>query len=632
MIGSCRVNDPFEVLAESGRAVRVWANIQSAPHTFGEVRQIVKFTLGEFEIPREFQPFVFHPSEPEPVRTPAVKRILETVDTVFIEVCELRELRHDPYYFQVNHFYREFVSKYGAALLPWYRAFSLGEAITEELVAGALEKLSDRGPEERKFIEAVLRKTQLKPTTVEAALEAFKDIRFDDAKQWVLVSHFLVPGLGGTQMKDRAESIEMVRKVAAQNSVAMYDPSELLVRHGRQVALASEGRDIYHYHSDFNVTVANALLQTAGLITAPKGSAVKTSKSPSDLVLEATSRTNNMLIELHRMRVDQMGVDKSGLYAHYKGLLDDGRLADQQISSLANLIVNLLPRFDSYHVLRAGLGELALVLASAGRQVVGFDQNPGRFAAMTAGLEALCDSEPEAGRRFAVGRAAIPYVEKSNRTLAIAHHLIGYKPEQEEAVLDELGSYAAVLIDPRIFLFARKSQEEQEAMIETMRSRGFTQIREFPTLGVAYCAKPGAVAVEAAIEAAPTPIDDQDAAETAEPSSDAAESAPDTAVATPEAGRWTVMAPFEADGGQGWAYPLPHELGSATDTKEEPYRCLLRLFEDGEELGPGHARHDTIRNLGGGHYSLWAGTLYFSTSDGSDPNDNGRRYTLALAT
>lgn len=54
----------------------------------------------------------------------------------------------------------------------------------------------------------------------------------------------------------------------------------------------------------------------------------------------------------------------------------------------------------------------------------------------------------------------------------------------------------------------------------------------------------------------------------------------------------------------------------------------VRLFEDDGEIGPGNALHDDIREHGGGSYSVWNGTLYFSTPDGSDPITNGRSYEL----
>ncbi len=56
----------------------------------------------------------------------------------------------------------------------------------------------------------------------------------------------------------------------------------------------------------------------------------------------------------------------------------------------------------------------------------------------------------------------------------------------------------------------------------------------------------------------------------------------------------------------------------------------LLLFENGRPLGPAHALHEDIRRKGGGRYSHWTrGTLYFSTSDNTDPRTNGRVYEVA---
>jgi hypothetical protein len=56
----------------------------------------------------------------------------------------------------------------------------------------------------------------------------------------------------------------------------------------------------------------------------------------------------------------------------------------------------------------------------------------------------------------------------------------------------------------------------------------------------------------------------------------------------------------------------------------------LVLFEDGRALGPADSDHDHIRFRGRGGYSHWNTTLYFSTSDNSDPRSNGRRYSFRV--
>ena len=51
------------------------------------------------------------------------------------------------------------------------------------------------------------------------------------------------------------------------------------------------------------------------------------------------------------------------------------------------------------------------------------------------------------------------------------------------------------------------------------------------------------------------------------------------------------------------------------------------VYEDGKPLGPAHSNFADISTLGHGRFAYWTGQgLIFSTSDGSDPNSNGRRY------
>ena len=54
-----------------------------------------------------------------------------------------------------------------------------------------------------------------------------------------------------------------------------------------------------------------------------------------------------------------------------------------------------------------------------------------------------------------------------------------------------------------------------------------------------------------------------------------------------------------------------------------------QLFEDGKLIGHGNAAHKKISEEGGGLYSFWYGTLYFSTSDNTNPGTNERVYTIS---
>ncbi|CAN5248936.1 hypothetical protein BH09PSE2_BH09PSE2_02130 [soil metagenome] len=96
--------------------------------------------------------------------------------------------------------------------------------------------------------------------------------------------------------------------------------------------------------------------------------------------------------------------------------------------------------------------------------------------------------------------------------------------------------------------------------------------------------------------------------------------------------RLLLAPPFEPVGGKTWWRGLPRELEPLGDDGANPQRSPLMLFEDGEPLGPAHSGHADIEAHGGGRISHWGEGLYFSTSDGSDPNTNGRSYGIGRAT
>ncbi len=78
--------------------------------------------------------------------------------------------------------------------------------------------------------------------------------------------------------------------------------------------------------------------------------------------------------------------------------------------------------------------------------------------------------------------------------------------------------------------------------------------------------------------------------------------------------------PFEHDGGQAFRT----QLDGVSD------KDFVYLLENGKQIGCTENIHQTIRDDGRGRFSVWNGTLFFSSSDGSDCNKNGRQYGLAV--
>jgi SAM-dependent methyltransferase len=90
--------------------------------------------------------------------------------------------------------------------------------------------------------------------------------------------------------------------------------------------------------------------------------------------------------------------------------------------------------------------------------------------------------------------------------------------------------------------------------------------------------------------------------------------------------------PFAKGAGQCWIVTLSDPSIPPGDSLGYPAQSMLTFLEDDNELGPAHTGHRLIETNGGGSFSHWGDRLWFSTSDGSDPNRNGRTYKVAWET
>jgi hypothetical protein len=98
---------------------------------------------------------------------------------------------------------------------------------------------------------------------------------------------------------------------------------------------------------------------------------------------------------------------------------------------------------------------------------------------------------------------------------------------------------------------------------------------------------------------------------------------------TEDAGALLVMEPDDISPEQGHAFcywaPL---LVGISDTPDQPQQSSFLLLEDGKIIGTPHALHSDVREKGRGLWSHWGQNIFFSSSDGTDPRQNGREYAL----
>jgi hypothetical protein len=80
----------------------------------------------------------------------------------------------------------------------------------------------------------------------------------------------------------------------------------------------------------------------------------------------------------------------------------------------------------------------------------------------------------------------------------------------------------------------------------------------------------------------------------------------------------------------GFSYGITQNFGTPGDSVSQPTVSVLRVFENGQELGPAHSIHANIRQLGQGRFSHWGTDLYLSATNNSDPRTNGKTYTYCV--
>jgi hypothetical protein len=94
----------------------------------------------------------------------------------------------------------------------------------------------------------------------------------------------------------------------------------------------------------------------------------------------------------------------------------------------------------------------------------------------------------------------------------------------------------------------------------------------------------------------------------------------------PQGDMVALKGPFSKQGTLSFFAIVP-SLSGSSDTPDSPNRSPYLLCEDSRLLGPAHSQHGDIAAKGGGRFSHTGSGFYFSSSDNSDPNGNGRHYS-----
>lgn len=90
-----------------------------------------------------------------------------------------------------------------------------------------------------------------------------------------------------------------------------------------------------------------------------------------------------------------------------------------------------------------------------------------------------------------------------------------------------------------------------------------------------------------------------------------------------------LISPFTANDPLVWVASTP-QFKNFADTASEPRRSTLLMWEDDIPLSFPHCGYQNILQFGKGRYRHWEDSVYFTASDNSNPNTNGRHYSITF--
>ncbi|MDB5579945.1 MAG: uncharacterized protein JWR80_5121 [Bradyrhizobium sp.] len=85
--------------------------------------------------------------------------------------------------------------------------------------------------------------------------------------------------------------------------------------------------------------------------------------------------------------------------------------------------------------------------------------------------------------------------------------------------------------------------------------------------------------------------------------------------------------PFQNSSGFAYVAPTP-QFSSVSNNMQQLTRSPLKLCENGTPIGPPHIALAEIASDGRGRFVHWGDNVFFSASDSSNPNTNGRSYSV----
>lgn len=279
VLGTCRVYDPFEILARRGVVELANTGVYGFTHYTKETLQQLRVMHGELAIPFELKPYITHKKIPagadDNLATP--ENHLTETDLLVVEISSLKEIEFRGFYLQINRLRNELVGE-REQLQEWWRRLYDKEAERGPQRQARDEFLSDDlGPLERDLVTGV--EVQLQTAeSMRADMEAIRRF-FGGPILWV--SHFDTKALkSGAEIPLRKQLVSAAQAGAATLGQPFFNPRQDIEQFGLTEAL----EDMAHYEPEFQAELASRFERMLPeLLTSDSAASSSSTRSANEL-------------------------------------------------------------------------------------------------------------------------------------------------------------------------------------------------------------------------------------------------------------------------------------------------------------------------------------------------------------
>jgi hypothetical protein len=279
VLGTCRVYDPFEILARRGVVELATTGVYGFTHYTKETLQQLRVMHGELSIPFELKPYITH----KKLRAGAGGNLatpenhLTETDLLVVEISSLKEISYGGLYLQINRLRNELVGG-REPLQRWWKRLYDKEAERGPQRQSRDEFLSsDLSPLERNLVAGIEVQRQT-AASMRADMEAIRAY-FGGPILWV--SHFDTKALkSGAEIPLRKQLVSAVEAGARSLGQPFFNPRQDIEEFGLTEAL----EDMAHYKPEFQAELASRFERMLPeLLTSDSAASSSSTRSPNEL-------------------------------------------------------------------------------------------------------------------------------------------------------------------------------------------------------------------------------------------------------------------------------------------------------------------------------------------------------------